>query len=148
MRKYVTKTASEKRSQANSAFFLSWVLLKMEVNSRSITAKAQGLILSASAAKVIGQKKPSLVARETAEAVGFVVFSSDACWSVMSWSLASGVLSADCSSIAKLPQILNIPMRAKERRHFVRNCIVISYRDKKKRLIIFYFYARKFECSR
>jgi hypothetical protein len=60
----VRKTANEKRSQALSAFFLSWLLLKIVVRSRSITAKAQGLILSASAAGAIIAKKLSLFESE------------------------------------------------------------------------------------
>ena len=51
------KIAREKRSQANSAFLWFCVLLKMLVKSRSITAKAQGLILSANAAGTNMAKK-------------------------------------------------------------------------------------------
>lgn len=57
-RKQVRNTAREKSNPAKSVFFLSSVFVRIVVRSKSITAKAQGLILSASAAGAITAKNP------------------------------------------------------------------------------------------
>jgi hypothetical protein len=62
--KYVKKIANENKTQARSAFFLSLYLLKIVESKRSITANAQGLILSEIAAGNIIPKKLSLSLKE------------------------------------------------------------------------------------
>ena len=46
-------TANANKNHANNAFFLSFVSIKIEESKSKITAKAQGLILSAKAAGII-----------------------------------------------------------------------------------------------
>ena len=48
--------ARENKSPERSTFFLSLVLLRIEVSKRSMTANAQGLMLSASAAGIMIRK--------------------------------------------------------------------------------------------
>jgi hypothetical protein len=116
------KTANEKRSQAFRAFFLSPLLLRILVRRSNITAKAHGLILSATAAGSITQKKLILFEREVSE-----VFSSRlmriSLISVERVSLSVGVSAILTVSCAKIPPKERSATREKESKIFFMFCI-------------------------
>jgi hypothetical protein len=117
----VRKTAREKRSQAFRAFFLSPLLLRILVRRSSITAKAHGLILSATAAGSITQKKLSLFEREISEFTLEEVSSTICCSACSTCSICWLVFgtSKTCSSCAKVPQKGRRARKERERRIFI-----------------------------
>jgi len=61
--KYATNTDKENINPDNNVFLLSLCLLSIAESNNNITAKAQGLILSANAAGIIIPKKLNLLRR-------------------------------------------------------------------------------------
>ena len=70
--KYVRKTANANIHHARIVFFLLLCLVKILESKSNITANAQGLILSESAAGSITQKKATLCLSVAASVIRFV----------------------------------------------------------------------------